>query len=408
MPEAHPGVVKKATTGTRTSKAKPHNDPAVAIKTTATTNAQKGTTSEEVPMTTTPTAAELSRLALAEAKTTQADAVILRNDRQTAAEALRTYLTSGQASLADVDTYSEQFARTLAAEQVAALLVEGCEGNVKRAERALINDETAVADLIRDVLNDDIYRGQVPIKVVTVADDVVKPTDENDPVFYIVQKRASANDAGILSATLMLHYFRPPLYAAFDGDKLDEACRARNYVVNVGMWASNDDGDYVEDVAEVKVKRAFPTVPTLAHEAGETEGVLYANAVRNALRNAVSYYGQRAEVHLSGEPVEGRADATTTSHRIVSHKKPRDGNNRLVIETVHAVRPDAMLVGQPVAEMMREAVRKQVGTMADHMGRVVSIDHLDVSIPEVPKSRYADPEPFTVTAHFGIMYRIGM
>jgi hypothetical protein len=408
LPESHPGVAQKATTGTRTRRTTTENNPVAAKKATATTHAQKGTTSEEVPMTTTnPTAAELSRLALAEAKTTHAEALALRGDRETAAEELRAFLASGQATPADLDAYVPQYRTTLDAVEVAALLAQGCEGNVKRADRALINDDTAVADLIRDVLNDDIYRGQVPIKVVTVPGDVVKPTGENDPVFYIVQKRASANDAGILSATLMLHYFRPPLYAAFDGDKLDEACRERNYVVNVGMWASNDDGNYVEDVAEVKVKRAFPTVPTLSREAGETEIVLYANAVRNALRNAMTYYGQRAEVHLSGEPVEGRANATMVSHRIVSHKKARDGNSRLTIETVHAVRPDAMLVGQPIAEMMREAIRKQLGTMADNVGRVVSIDHLDVKTPDVPKSRYADPEPFTVTAHFGIMYRIG-
>jgi hypothetical protein len=42
-----------------------------------------------------------------------------------------------------------------------------------------------------------------------------------------------------------------------------------------------------------------------------------------------------------------------------------------------------------------------------HGSPIVSVDHLDVKVPDVPRSRYADAEPFTVTAHFGIMYRIG-
>lgn len=388
MPEQHPGAIETATAEGRSRKPKP-----------------KPSQDDGATMTT-PTAAELSRLALAEAKDTHAGTLTEQGQRQTAAEELRAHLLSGKASLSDLDTYAEQFARTLAAEQVAALLVEGCEANVKRATAGLINDDTTAADLFAAVLSEDIFRGHLPIKVVTVPTDV-KPNEEGAPVLYVVQPKAAKNQAGILSTNLEVTFYRPPLFAPLDADAIQEACRERGYSVEVGLWSSINRGGFYEDPARVKVSRIFPTVPVLSHEAGDVEVELYANAVRNYLRNAVTYYGQREGVRLSGEAAEGRADAVTVSHRIIKRAEVKGGDIRMEVETIHKVSPDALLVGQSLGEMLRESIRKQVGTMAENIGRVVSIDHLDVKVPDLPRSRYADPEPFTVTAHFGILYRIG-
>ncbi|WP_139177271.1 hypothetical protein [Geodermatophilus siccatus] len=289
---------------------------------------------------------------------------------------------------------------------MAALLVEGCAATVKRAERGLINDDTTAADLFATVLAEDVFGGHLPIKVVTVRTEV-KPDANGGPVLYIVQPKAAKNDAGILSTNLELTFYRPPLFAPLDAHAIQEACRERNYSVDVGLWSSVDRGGFYEDPARVKVSRIFPTVPILSHEAGDVEVELYANAVRNHLRNAVTYYGEREGIRLAGEAPEGRANAETVSHRVVSRTNAKGGDVRVTVETVHTVRPDVLLMGQPVAEMMREAIRQQVGTMANNIGRVVSIDPVDVKVPGLPSSRYADTRPFEVTAHFGIMYRIG-
>ncbi|MGY1914047.1 hypothetical protein [Blastococcus sp. SYSU DS0973] len=288
---------------------------------------------------------------------------------------------------------------------VAAFLVEGSEANVKRAERGLINDDTAVADLIRDVLNDDLFSGQLPIKVVTVPADVVKPDVIGSPVLYVVQQRPSKNSDGALSANLMVHYCRPSLYAPLDGEKLAEACRERHYGVHVGAWSSVDHGDYVEDPFEVRVMRAIPRVPVLAVEPSDVDMQMYANVVRNRLLHAVSYFGEGEGIRLMGEPTEGRAQVNIVSHRVVSHS-PGRGNRRMTVEMVHAVHPDAMWVGAPVAEMVRGAIHQEVGNIAASVGRVVAIDDVKVKVTEMPSNRYADPEPYIVTAQFGVTYRL--
>jgi hypothetical protein len=400
VPEQHPGVVPETPSRGRSRRAATKNTTPAAAKTTASMK------KEEPMTTTTPTPAELSRLALAEAEATRTETLALTDERQAAAEELRTYLTSGQASLPDLDTYVDQWSRALAAEQVAALLADGAEASVKRATAELINDDTAAADLFADVLREDVFHGHLPIKVVTVATEV-KPEDNGGPVLYIVQPKAAKNDAGILSTNLEVTFYRPPLFAPLDATAIEEACRERNYHVEVGLWSSIDRGAFHEDPARIKVSRIFPTVPVLSREGGDVEIEMYANAVRNDLRNAVTYYGQRAGVRLAGEAPEGRADAGMVSCGIVSRALAESRDTRVTVETVHKVSPDALLVGQPVAEMLREAISMQVGKMADNIGRVVSIDHLDVQVPDLLRSRYAEAEPFTVTAHFGIMYRIG-
>jgi hypothetical protein len=245
VPEQHPGVVPQTPRRSRNLKTQ-------TTKTTPAAATKTASTKKEEPMTTTtPTDAELSRLALAEAEATRTEALALADDRQTGAEELRTYLTSGQASLSELNTYVDQWSRALAAEQVAALLAEGAEASVKRATAALINDDTTVADLFADVVT-GVYGGRLPVRVVTVPTDV-KPNDNGDPVLFIVQKKAGTNRAGILSANLELTFYRPPLFAPLDGAKIEQACRERNYAVEVGMWSTidhdSDHGEYCEDPA---------------------------------------------------------------------------------------------------------------------------------------------------------------
>jgi hypothetical protein len=133
---------------------------------------------------------------------------------------------------------------------------------------------------------------------------------------------------------------------------------------------------------------------------------MYVNLVRNHLRSAVSYIGQRDEVLLMHEPVEGRAHAETVSHNITFQSKDKDGNNRVAVEATYKVQPDSMLLGRPVAALIREAVNKEVGNMAEGLGRIVAIDHLAVDTPDLAR-RFGDAEPFVVTAHVGIMFRTG-
>jgi hypothetical protein len=262
------------------------------------------------------TPAQRSRQVLAEAQASLTDAKSLHDQHQTAAEELDAHLSSGRASVADLDTHADQWMRALATEQVAANLVKGCEANVQRATAGLINDNTAVADLFADVLA-DVNGGHLPIRVVTLPTDV-KPNENGESVLFILQDKAPTNEAGILSANLALTYFRPPLYAPLDGHVIEEACRARNYAVDFGAWSPIDHGKFIEDPARVRVRRIFPTVPTLSTAPSDGEIGALANDAFNRIRNAVSYHGQREGVHLMGSPDEGRAKATLIGYKVIS------------------------------------------------------------------------------------------
>ncbi|MCZ2837090.1 hypothetical protein [Modestobacter sp. VKM Ac-2985] len=353
--------------------------------------------------TTIPTPAELSRLALAEAQSTHAEALTLHDQHQTAVEELRAFLTSGRASLSDFDSHQSRWRDIHAAQDVAALLVTGCENYVKRAERGLINDDTTVADLFADVLA-DVYGGELLVRVVTVKADV-RPNDDGSPVLFIVQEKAGENRAGILSAKLFLTYYRGALHAPLNAEAIQEACRARNYSVQIDPWPSQKHGPHYEDPTAVNVTRAFMAVPTLDAEPTDGQVSRYANVVRNVLRNAVTFYGERDGVRLMYEPIEGAAESETVSYRVLTNSQGK-GDRRMTVEVVCKVWPDKLLMGQPVAEMMKEAVRKQVGNMADDLGRVAAIDHLAVDVPDLGR-RFGNADPFVVTAHLGLMYRIG-
>jgi hypothetical protein len=176
----------------------------------------------------------------------------------------------------------------------------------------------------------------------------------------------------------MLTYYRPPMYGELNVRKIEEACRERRFAVDVGVWASIDYGEFIEDPIKVGVKRAVPPVPVVSQSPTDVDVSLYANAVRNVLRNAVTYYGERDGIRLMGEAPEGRAQAEMVSHRVVNRSRDKDFD-RLVTEVVCNVHPDTMLDSAPVT-LMREAVDREVGNMAENVGRVIAVDHFDVKV----------------------------
>ncbi|GAA4727466.1 hypothetical protein GCM10023328_02110 [Modestobacter marinus] len=283
-----------------------------------------------------------------------------QEQRQTAAEDFRTCLTSGRASMTDVDALTAEWLSTTAAAEVAALLVQGCEAGVQRAERALINDDTAVADVLADVLR-KLYAGRLPVQVVTLATDV-KPNDNGDPVLFILQEKAGKNTGGILSGKLMIILFRPPppLFAELDGQMIESACREWGYAMEVGMWSSIDHGDYCQDPASVTVQRAWLPVPVLTREPEDADFRAFEGETRNTLRNAVTGQGRTPRLYESGEEMEGRAWAKSVSHKVLS--KTQDKRvRRMVIEVVTNVWPDVQIASAP-GMLLREAVAGKGGT----------------------------------------------
>ena len=132
---------------------------------------------------------------------------------------------------------------------------------------------------------------------------------------------------------------------------------------------------------------------------------MYAGVVMNALRNAVTYLGEREGVRLMYEPVEGAARAELVGYKVLTRSEAK-ADCRMTVEVVCKVSPDKMLLGGPVVAMMKEAVHKQVGNMTEGLGRIVAVDHLAVDVPDLSR-RFGDADPFVVTSHFGVMYRIG-
>ena len=392
--EPHPGTIPPPTTST--TEKKPNSK---ARKTTPQTPTND---TGEMNMTTTePTPAELSRLALADAQVAVTVAQAEHEQRQTAAEDFRSRLTSGKTKGTDLDTLVTEWLHTTAAEEVAAQLVKGAENAVQRAERALINDDTSMADVLADVLR-ELYAGHLPVHVVTLAADV-KPNDNGDPVLYVVQEKSATNNGGILSGSLALTYFRRKMHTVLDVQDIEAACRTHGYGMDFRMGYSTDHGTYFQDKASVSVERAWLPVPVLDREPDDVDFDRFATVVWNTLRNAVTPSHRGPRLYATGEESDGRAYAQPVSRTVVD-RSSNGSERRVTLEVVSKVWRDVEGTGAPVA-LLREAVAGMVGTMTDDIGRIASVEDCQVATPDF-REHFSDTKPFVVTAHFTLTYRI--
>lgn len=343
---------------------------------------------------TTPTAAELSRIALDEARSKLATWQELHEQAETAAAELLSRLAGGDETPTGLD-----LATADAEAKRAAVLMQAGESLVKRAERALINDDTALAEVFADVLA-EAFAGLVPVQIVTIPAEV-KASPRGEPALFVLQDKPGSNNGGTLSGELVVTYYRNTLLAPLNAREVEELCRARGYAVEVRPRSSGRVGDHYEDSASFRVFSASPPVPVLAATPDAAAVRYFAQGANGALADAVRVPSDRPKV--TGEPQTVESSSELTGYRVVSSEPGTNGEVRLTVETTSRVLPSPKLKTGYAHERLRRAITDRVGFAEVGTGRVVAAEPVSVEVPEpTPGIRKA----WTVKGRYVVAYRL--
>jgi hypothetical protein len=341
------------------------------------------------------TAAELSRQALADA---QAQVAIRRDQHTkavTAAEELVTRLTSGD----DTPT-SAELGNSHNEVERAGYLLTAAETQVKRAERALINDDLTLAELMADVLA-DVFDGEVPVKVTGVPGEA-QPNPDGSAVVFIVQPKAATKRGGIVSGLLDVVFYRPRRFAPLNGHEVETKSRARGFEVQPNQVSEAPAGDGRRDDLRLTVNRAFLPVPELSQAPTDAAVHEFGRDVNGELMQAV-VTGQERVTYMN-QHTPGKASADLVSHRLVSSLPMDNGTVRVTIETTSKVKPESGLPAHFANERLRQAIGRHVEQVAPGVGRIVSAQAVAVEMPDPAGPRSA--QPWEVTARFDLTYRL--
>ena len=343
----------------------------------------------------TPTAAELSRQALAEAQAQLAARQEQHTHAVAAAEELVTRLAAGDDSPTAVE-----LGKVRDEAERASLLAQAAEAKVKRAERALINDDLALAELMAEVLA-EVFGGRVPVTVTGMARDA-QPDPDGEPVIFVVQEKATAKTGGIMSGVVDLVFCRPRLFAPLDAREIEHRCRERGFAVQPHQLSQGRQGEMHRDSLRVRVERAALPVPELSQAPTDTAVRDFGRDVNGDLMQAVMV-AQQAVAYMN-VPATGQAFSELVRSRVVSSVPGEDGSVRITVEAGWKVKPGDGLSDHYANARIRQVIAEQVGHVAKGVGRVVETGAVSIDMPDM-----AGPgrgQPWTVTARFVLAHRV--
>jgi hypothetical protein len=345
--------------------------------------------------TTAPTAAELSRQALAEAESLLA----LRQEQQEQAHAavgeLTGRLSSGDDTVrgADLGTAHDEVERV-------GYLLTAAEGQVMRARRALVNDDTTLAELFADVLA-ETFDGLVPVKVTGVPTEA-RPSDDGSAVAWIVQDKPTGKGGGVLSGVLDVVFHRPRLFAPLDAQELASRCRSRGYTVQTHQVGQVSTDEGWRDSMRLTVERAFHSMPELSSAPTDDAVRDFARTVNGDLGQSVA---SNRPTGISSDDVAGsRSWAELIGCSVTASTLAQDGSVQLTVETVSKVKPGPGLVTGYANQRVRQTIAGQVQRMVDGVGRVMSAEPVSIDMPD--PVAHSTGHPWTVTARFVLAYRL--
>jgi hypothetical protein len=341
-----------------------------------------------------PTAAELARQALADARTKLAECEALHVEAQVAAEELRDRLASGDASVTAVDLMT---ART--EQERTELLAQAAAQAVARTERALVNDCTELGDLFAELLA-ELFSGLVPVKVVTTRRDVIA-SEAGEPMLFVVQEKPGSSNGGVLSGELTVTFHRPELFAPLNADRVQRRCEDHGFTVDVlDLGSAQGEGQH-RDSLRIKVRQAFSKMPTLAAAPNDEALHHFALGVADRLSASVRAVGRREFHYAADGPVVDNFGKLTACQIVRTESGP-DGEERTTVEVSVNVMPSRRLEGDR-AQRMRQALEHYTGTVEPRAGRVADVEVLTLGVPDFrPGAR----NPWVVTARFGLAYRV--
>lgn len=339
------------------------------------------------------TTAAASRQALADAKAKAATWGALHAAVVEAAEDLVARLAGGDDTVTD-----EEFAAARFAQERSTILVNAGASLVKRAERALVNDDTRVADLFADVIA-EAFGWLVPVRVVTVRADVA-PNPGGEPVAFVLQEKPGTDDGGILSGELRVTFYRSALLAPLNVDRLQQAADRHGHQAQVIHGASARRGDAYEDSATIRVHQASADVPILAAAPSAETVRHFAQGIPGRLFRVVRT--APVGVRITGDGPAPNGAAELVSHRMVGTETV-DGGQRLTVEVTCRATPSPALKTNPYAGLV-DAIVNVAGTVEPGLGRVVSVGDPKLTSPENEGAAYR--RPWTITARFVIAYAI--
>ncbi len=343
----------------------------------------------------TPTAAELSRQALAEAQAQLAARQEQHTHAVAAAEELVDRLAAGDDTPTAVDLGN---ARDEA--ERAGLLVQAAETKVKHAERALINDDTALAELMVDVLA-EVFDGRVPVTVAGMVRDA-QPDPDGGPRVVIVQEKPTGKSGGIMTGVVDVIFYRPRLFAPLDARAIEHHCRAQGFAVQPHQLSQMRQNEMHRDALRVRVERAALPVPELSQSPTDAAVHEFGRDVSGDLMQAVTV-AQQAVAYMN-EPATGQAFSELVSSRLVSSLPGEDGAVHVTVEAAWKVKPGGKLPDHYANERIRQVIAQQVGYVAEGVGRVVETKAVSIDMPDM--ARAGRGKPWKVTARSVLVHRL--
>lgn len=313
--------------------------------------------------------AEQTRQALAAAKRTEQ----IRKIDVAEAEGGVAQVEAGWAGGDDTATAADLMAAQAEVTR-ATRLHEAASAEVRRATAALVNDDTAVAEVIASGLTDlRLFDGY---DIAATAEHPSMPTEIARPTLYAVQTAAPELDvvSGRVSCPVEIVLHRPWWGGRLDVDDLPDRLAERQVYIDTHGTGSHRVGDVSEDRARLTVRGVWQDVPAIRRLNGEN---MFGQTLAGRVAEHCSQ-GRRGEVasqrdgYSTGSTtalraaVQGQGQATPA--RIVSTNE-KTGQRRASVDV--SITLASNTVGNGILGTETTAyLRSMVGGCESGLGRV--------------------------------------
>lgn len=303
------------------------------------------------------------------------------------AAGLRDRLSEGDRAVTSDDLVSAD-----AGVERCALLAAASARAVQRAARAVVNVDLSLAECLVPVLS-----GLTGIAVHAVA---ARPTDVADvPALYVVQVAKATADPyrGHLAGSLEVIFHRGAIHRELTTDAVEQAAGRAGVALTAHPRGSRSEGAAVVDTMALTVAVAYPAEPVLA-DVQPFQVAYFGQALAGALQGSFQHRGWGAETVGIKGPGSGDASRLATTVKVTATSATitgtptvdATGKRRTVVSIgLKAMPGRGCEIGD--FEQMTQAVRgqlaRQVDTPIEGLGRVTSLEVLDVAPGQVHSSR---------------------
>lgn len=333
------------------------------------------TTKTSTSIATLPTPAERSREALTEAERVKAECAQTLVTAREYVEELRYRAGS------DDGITGSNLASADAAVEVAELRFSGAVRSRQRAERALVNTETILADAVAPAVQQAV---KVPVTVLTT-----RPTEApvDLPAAYLVQPKASTADTieGYVSGALDVVFYRTEVHREISAEAIESSADAQRIRLSARHHGSRDDGGVIVETVRLDVRIAYAPVPAIRRGANDGYRLSwFARGLASDVRDSMQLYdAPSAGIRYGSGDANTRlntVNVTSGESSMLADDTDASGLRRRVAEVRVTAGPGHGCMWSPdqIRDKLVDAVEAQAGTCVGGLGRVSSAAVLSV------------------------------